>query len=129
MCKNICKKSILSVVILFAVILTFAINNVNAAFPAPPGFLIPPGLPGSSFNVHVDGYLPAPPGVNVRIDSGRPYYIERERRVYIEREPVRHDNRRYYKKHKKHHNDRGRGNGHGRWDRDNDHDRHGRGNH
>ena len=109
-----CKKSILTALVLSAVVVTFAINDANAEVP---GFLIPPGIPGSSFNGHVDGYLPAPPGVHVLVDSGRPYYVERDRRVYIEREPVRHDNRRRYKKEKKHHDDRGRDNGHDGRDR------------
>jgi hypothetical protein len=56
-------------------------------------------------NVHVNGFLPAPPGVHVMIDSGRPYYVERDRRVYMERErPAKR-----YKKQKKHHDNHGHG--------------------
>jgi hypothetical protein len=96
-------------------VLTFALNSAEAGLPPPPGFLIPPGLPGSSVNVTVDGYLPAPPGVQVRVDSGRPYYVERDRRVYMEkRKPGKH-----YKKEKKHHEDNGRRHGH---DKHNGHD-------
>lgn len=98
-----CKKSILTALVLSAVVVTFAINEANAEVP---GFLIPPGIPGSSFNVRVDGYLPAPPGVRVLVDSGRPYYVERDRRVYIEREPVRHYKKRHYKKEKRHYDNR-----------------------
>ena len=114
-------KSILAMLLVTAtVVVTFGSNDsANAGLP------LFPGVPGSpTVNVRVDGYLPAPPGVNVQIDSGRPYYVERERRVYIEREPVRYVEKRHYKKykkHKKHHNDhddhddnRGRGKHNGR---------------
>ena len=105
-------KSVLSTLIITAaVVITFGSIDAMARFPAPPGvpgILIPPGLPGSSVNVHVDGYLPAPPGVHILIDSGRPYYVERERRVYIERErPAKHYKNKHYKKEKKHHEDNG----------------------
>ena len=105
-------KSILSLLILTAAVLTFTFHDAEA-FPGPPGvpgILIPPGLPGSSVNVHVNGYLPAPPGVNVQIDAGRPYYVESNRRVYIERErPGRHYKNKHYKNH---HEDNGNKNGH-----------------
>jgi hypothetical protein len=101
-------KSIFSMLIMTAAVITFGLNEARAGLPAPPGILIPPGLPGSSVNVHVNGYLPAPPGVQVQIDSGRPYYVERDRRVYIEKEkPARR-----YKKEKKHHEDNGNKYGH-----------------
>jgi hypothetical protein len=100
-------RSILSTLILTAAVLTFAFNNAEAGVP---GILIPPGLPGSSVNVQVNGYLPAPPGVVVRVDSGRPYYVERDRRVYMEREPE-HYKKKHYKK-EKHHEDRGKHKGH-----------------
>ena len=99
-------KIIITMLILSAVTVTFGLNEAKAGLPAPPG------LPGPNVNVHVNGFLPAPPGVNVQMDSGRPYYVERDRRVYIERErPARR-----YKKYKRHHEDRGRGHdrGHGR---------------
>jgi len=96
------KKSILTLLIMTAVTLTLGLNEAKAGFPAPPGLPGLPGLPAPNVNVRVNGYVPAPPGVNVLIDSGRPYYVEREQRVYIERErPAR-----YYKKHKRHHKDR-----------------------
>jgi len=95
--------------IMIAVTITFGLNEAKAGFPAPPGLPAPPVLPGSpNVNVHINGYLPAPPGVHVQIDGGRPYYVERERRVYIEKEkPARH-----YKKHNKHHDDHGHKYGH-----------------
>jgi len=109
------KKSILTLLIMTAVTITFNLSEAKAGFPAPPGLPGLPGLPAPNVNVRVNGFLPAPPGVHVMIDSGRPYYVERDRRVYMERErPVRH-----YKKHKKHHrnhdrHDRRHDRGHGR---------------
>jgi hypothetical protein len=91
-------KSVLSLLVMAAAVLTFAVHDVEAGFPAPPGIFIPP-LP--SVNVNVTGYIPAPPGVHVQVDAGRPYYVERERRVYMEREPQHH--RKHYKKHHKRH--------------------------
>ena len=106
------RKSILTLLIMTSVTLTMGLNEAKAGFPAPPGLPGLPGLPAPNVNVSVNGYLPAPPGVNVMFDSGRPYYVERDRRVYMERKrPVRH-----YKKYKRHHrdHDRGHGRGHGR---------------
>ena len=101
-------KTILSILIMAAVVITFGLNEAKAGFPLPPGLPAPPNV-----NVRIDGFLPAPPGVHVLVDSGRPYYVERDRRVYMERErPVRH-----YKKYKKHHKDNGRRHGHDRHDR------------
>jgi hypothetical protein len=105
-------KSILSLLIMTAVVITFGLNEANAGFPAPPGL---PGLPAPNVNVRIDGYLPAPPGVHIQMDSGRPYYVERQRRVYIEedRSSRHYKNKHYkYKKEKKHHEDRGREHGH-----------------
>lgn len=112
------KKLCLSLLTIAAVVITFGLNEAKAGLPVPPGFPAPPGLPG--LDMRINGYMPPPPGVNVRIDSGRPYYVERERRVYIEEErPVRH-----YKKYKKHHRNHGRDNDHYGHDR-HGHDRHG----
>ena len=95
------KKTIFTLLVISAVTMTICLNEARAGLPAPPG------LPGPNVNVHVNGFLPAPPGVHVLVDSGRPYYVERDRRVYMERErPARR-----YKKYKKHHEDRGRGHG------------------
>lgn len=95
--------------------ITLGCTSADAGFPFPPPL---PGLPGApNVSVRIDGFLPPPPGVHVQMDSGRPYYVERDRRVYMEREkPHRH-----YKKYKKRHNDHGRKRGH---DRDDRHDRH-----
>lgn len=112
-------KSALYVLLLTAVALTISLNEAKARFPLPPGLPLP-GSPNVSVsingripappavNVHINGYLPAPPGVHVLIDSGRPYYVERERRVYIERE---RPTKRHHKKHKRH-DDNGRRHGH-----------------
>jgi hypothetical protein len=89
------KKSV--ILLISAVVITFSINEAGAGLPRLP---MPP--PPPNVDVRVNGYLPAPPGVNVQIDSGRPYYVERERRVYMERERPR----KHYKKHRKHHDDR-----------------------
>ena len=101
------KKSILTLLIITAVTITFNLSEAKAGFPAPPGLPGLPGLPAPNVNVRVNGYVPAPPGVNVMVDSGRPYYVERDRRVYMEREP------RHYKKYKRHHRDHDRGHGRG----------------
>lgn len=98
------KKLIVSLLIMTAVTIAFSLNEAQAGFPVPPGLPAPPGV-----NVSVTGFLPAPPGVHVMIDSGRPYYVERDRRVYMEREhPAKH-----HKKNKKHHDNRGHDNGRG----------------
>ena len=93
-------KPVLSLFAMTAVVITFGLNDATAGLPAPPGV-----------NVQVNGYLPAPPGVHVMVDSGRPYYMERDRRVYMERERP-HKKYKKYKKEKKHHENNGRGNGH-----------------
>lgn len=111
-------KSILSMLLLTAVVVTSGNNEAKAGFPAPPGLPRLPGLPAPNVNVHVNGYLPAPPGVYVQIDAGRPYYVERERRVYIEEDrSSRHYKDKHYKKYKKHHRDHGNAYGHDRHDR------------
>lgn len=101
------KKSIRSILLMTAVAITFSINDAGAGLPRLP---MPPAPP--NVNVRVDGYLPAPPGVNVQIDSGRPYYVEHERRIYIEREQPRKHYKKHYKKRKKHHDNHGNRYGH-----------------
>ena len=96
-------KHFMSVLMLTAVLLSFAIGNADAA----------------NVSVNISGYLPAPPGVSIHVDAGRPYYVERERRVYMERRPSKHYRKHHKKRHYKNerHYDRG-------------HDRHeGRGGH
>jgi hypothetical protein len=90
------KKSILFILTITAVAINFGFKEAKAGFPAPPGLPGPPNV-----NVRVNGYLPAPPGVNVQIDAGRPYYVERGRRVYIKED-----------RHAKHHEDCGHKYGH-----------------
>jgi hypothetical protein len=94
-------KSILSILILTAVTVTFSFNEAKAAFSAQVG------TPNASFSI--SDYQSAPPNVYILNDRGRPYYMERNRRVYMERR--RHG--RYYR----HHEDRGRDERHGRGDR------------
>ena len=106
------RKSILSLMIMTAAVLTMGLTEAKAGFPGPPGLPGLPGLPAPNVSVNVNGFLPAPPGVHVMIDSGRPYYVERDRRVYMERD------HRHYKKYKKHHRNNGRGHDH-----DHGHDR------
>lgn len=84
-------KSILAMLMMTVASLTFSYSAAEAA----------------NVDVHVSGYLPAPPGVIVRVDAGRPYYVEHERRVYIERERPRHYKGRHYRKEKRQHDDNG----------------------
>lgn len=67
---------------------------------------------GANLNVSINGYLPAPPGVTVYLDAGRPYYMEHNHRVYIARDRHHHKQR-----HHARHKDYERGQGH-------DHERH-----
>jgi hypothetical protein len=86
-------KSILAMLMLTAATLTFNLAPAEAA----------------NVSVNISGYLPAPPGVLVRVDADRPYYVENERRVYMEKEkPAKY---RKHHKEKKHHDDDG-DNGH-----------------
>lgn len=86
-------KSILSMLAMTAVVMTFGINEAGAAVS------VQVGTPNLSFSI--SDYQPAPPNVYVLNDGGRPYYMERDRRVYMEKK--------HHGKHKKKHN---RGNGH-----------------
>jgi len=63
-------KFILPMLIMTVATITMSINAAEAA----------------NVDIHINGYLPAPPGVLVRVDAGRPYYVERDRRVYMERD-------------------------------------------
>lgn len=105
-------KSVFTLFVMTAVLTSFGLNGASAGFPAPPSPPHLPGLPGPpNVSVNVNGYMPPPPGVHVMVDSGRPYYVERNRRVYMERErPSKHYKK--HKKQKKHHDDNGRKNGH-----------------
>ncbi len=94
-------KSISSMLFLAAVSMAFGLNEANAAFSAQVG------TPNLSFSI--SDYQPPPPNVYIHNDRGRPYYIERDRRVYMKKR--KHD--RHYKKEKKHYEDNGNGHGHG----------------
>jgi hypothetical protein len=95
-------KIILSMLALTAVTMTFGLNESNAAVS------VQVGTPNLSFSL--SDYQPAPPNVYIHNDRGRPYYVERDRRVYMEKR--KHG--KHYKKEKRHHEDNGRGNGHGK---------------
>lgn len=94
-------KSIISM-LLTAVSMTFCLNEAKAAFSAQVG------APNLSFSI--SDYQPAPANVYVQSDRGRPYYMERDHRVYMEKK--KHG--KHYKNEKKHHEDHGREDGHGR---------------
>ena len=89
-------KSIIYMLSLAAFALTFSHNEAKAAVS------VQVGTPNLSFSI--SDYQPAPPNVYVHSDAGRPYYIERDRRVYMEK---KHHGKKY-KKEKRHHEDRGR---------------------
>jgi hypothetical protein len=99
-------KIIISILTLTAVSIFFSLNEANAAVS------VQVGTPNVSFSI--SDYQPAPPNVYVRSDRGRPYYMERDRRVYMEKR--KHG--KHYKE-EKHHEDHGRDDGH---DRGNRHD-------
>jgi hypothetical protein len=88
------KKLILPLLLMTATTLTFAPNEAKAIISAQ--------ISAPSVSVSINGYLPAPPGVFILYDAGRPYYVERERRIYMVEKP----------KHKKHRHDNGRKHGH-----------------
>jgi hypothetical protein len=100
--------------VLSAVVMSFGVNEAKAAVS------MQVGTPNLSFSI--SDYQPAPPNVYVHQNSGRPYYVERDRRVYMERrKPGKH-----YKYDKKHHEDRGRHEGRGHEDGRDKHEKHGR---
>lgn len=97
-------KSILSLLALTAVITSFGVNESTAAVS------LQVGSPNVNFSI--SDFQPAPPNMYVYQNSGRPYYVERDRRVYMERrKPGKHY------KYDKHDNGRGRGEGHDKHDR------------
>jgi hypothetical protein len=100
--------------VLTAVVMSFGVNEAKAAVS------MQVGTPNLSFSI--SDYQPAPPNVYVHQNSGRPYYVERDRRVYMERrKPGKH-----YKYDKKHHEDRGRDAGRGHEENHERQERHGR---
>ncbi|WP_236026854.1 hypothetical protein [Geomonas diazotrophica] len=56
-------------------------------------------------NVQLNGYIPAPPGVHIYYESGRPYYVENHQRVYLKQKEKEHHDHGKKKGHKKHHRD------------------------
>lgn len=93
-------KTILSMLVLTGVTMTFGLNEAKAAFSAQVG------IPNANFSI--SDYQPAPQNVYVQSDKGRPYYVEKDRRVYMEKK--KHG--KHYKKDKQHHEDQGRKHGH-----------------
>ncbi|PKN12382.1 MAG: hypothetical protein CVU69_07820 [Deltaproteobacteria bacterium HGW-Deltaproteobacteria-4] len=86
------KKLILPVLLMTASTLTFSANEANAGISAQ--------ISTPNVSVNINGYLPAPPGVVVLLDSGRPYYVEREQRIYIKERPKHnHGKKKHHKKH------------------------------
>jgi len=59
-------------------------------------------------SIQLGAYLPAPPGVRIRIEAGRPYYVENNRRVYMKKKS-KGDNGKHLG-----YEDRGRKKGHGK---------------
>ena len=94
-------KFIRSMLVLSAIFMTLGINEARAAVS------MQVGTPNMNFSI--SDYQPPPPNVYVHNDAGRPYYIERDRRVYMEK---KHHGKKY-KKEKEHHEDRGREHEHG----------------
>jgi hypothetical protein len=89
-----------------ALLVMFSFSEANAAFSAAVG------TPNLSFSI--SDYQPAPANVYVHNNGGRPYYMERDHRVYMKKRHHGHG----YEKEKHHHEDNGRKHGH---DKHNDH--------
>jgi hypothetical protein len=88
------KKLILSMLLMSAATITFGANEAKAIISAQ--------ISTPNVSVSINDYVPAPPGVFILYDAGRPYYVEREQRIYMVEKP----------KHKNHHRDKGRKHGH-----------------
>jgi hypothetical protein len=86
------KKLLLPLLLMTATAFTFGANEAQAIVSA--------HISAPSVSVNINGYLPAPPGVVVLLDSGRPYYVEREQRIYIKEKPKHNQGK---KKHNKKH--------------------------
>ena len=72
------------------------------------------GIAGANVSFQIDAYLPAPPGVRIQVDAGRPYYVEGSRRVYLV-EKSKHDNGKHLGHYKK---DKHKGGKHGKKGKD-----------
>ena len=82
-------KLILPMLLMTAVTFTFGVHEATAAISAQ--------ISTPNVSISINDYMPAPAGVYVLYDAGRPYYVEREQRVYMVERP----------KHKKHHKKHG----------------------
>lgn len=89
-------KFILPLLLMTAAAITSVPNETRAAVSVQ--------VSAPTVSVSIDAYLPAPPGVYIQFDAGRPYYVEKERRIYLKEKPAKHD--------KNHHEDQGRKHGH-----------------
>jgi len=92
------KMLILPILLMTAATLTFSANEAKAVISAQ--------ISAPNVSVSINGYLPAPPGVVVLLDSGRPYYVEREQRIYMKEQPKHNHGK------KKHHNKHDHGHDH-----------------
>lgn len=93
-------KIILPILILTAMTTTFSCTEAMA------GVSVQVGTPNVNFSIN--DYQPAPPNVYIHNDGGRPYYVERDRRVYMEKK--KHG--KHHKKEKKHQGNNGHGGDH-----------------
>lgn len=100
------KKVVLTLAVAAAV--TFAVARPEAAQAS-----------SVDLNIQLGAYIPAPPGVRIYVEAGRPYYVENHRRVYMKK---RHheDHGRHLGHYKEEHHDREEGHGkeHGKHGRD-----------
>lgn len=101
-------KIIFSMLILAAAAFFFGLNEANASVS------MQVGTPNLSFSIN--DYQPAPPNVYVYNNGGRPYYVERDRRVYMEKR--KHG--KHYKYDKEERHDNGRKHGHDKHNKHND---------
>jgi hypothetical protein len=92
---------IYSLLALAAITITFGSHNAEGAVSLQVG--------SPNLNFSISDYQPAPPNVYVHTDQGRPYYVEHDRRVYMEKK-----RQHKHKKEKKHHDNNGHRDGHDR---------------
>jgi hypothetical protein len=92
------KKLIVFACLATTISMTFGLNEAKGELS------VQIGTPNLNFSI--SDYQPAPPNVYVQSDGGRPYYMERDRRVYMKKKA------KHYKKEKKHYEDNGRKKGH-----------------
>jgi len=73
-----------------------------------------PTTGSAEVTIQINGYLPAPPGVRVYQGGGRPYYVQRNRRVYMKKDMRHREDNRRRGQDSKEREDHGRNDGHGR---------------